>query len=231
MATKKITPANDTAIERFMVSADGIKTARAYDKALGNVATTGADLVALLRDHKITAAHFGKAKAGDNEHIAARDFLYRLAAHAVSIGGKTLDAAGIAAVFDDTVPVNRVISGAPKGGRVEGGRSWSNRISNKVGTQWAKLFNDAAKADDAAAAAAKAAADLAAGVEPAQVSDAEKQKAAQEKCAKFWTDLLQRAYNKTFSEDGAHITGDMTALQAAIKAAAKETSVKLKPKK
>lgn len=231
MATKKNTAATETAVERFMVSTDALAIALKYEGDVVKLETSKAALVKLFRDHNIAEKHFGAAKAGDNEHVSARHFLYSLAAHAVKIDGKMLNAAGIAAFFDDTVPSNRIINGAPKGGKVEGGRSWNNRISNKVGTQWRKLFIDAAKADEAAALAAQAAADLAAGIKPAEASDAEKKKAAEEKCANFWSGLLQRAYNKTFAEDGAHIIGDMTALQDAIKACAKETGAKLKPKK
>jgi hypothetical protein len=227
---KKAAPAAEST--RFVISTDAVATAQAWDTAKNSVLTTGTDLLKLFASHQIEEKHFGAPKdASDNEHVAARGFLWTLAAHTVSIGENTLDAEGIAAVFDPLVPDARVICGAQKAGRADKGRTWKNRISNKVGTQWLNLFLANKKAKELEAAKAKAEADLAAGVKAAEPTEDEAAAEAAEKTKKFWQDVLQRAYNKTFADDGIHISGDMLKLQAAIVSAAAETGAKLKPKK
>ena len=219
MANTKKSPA----FERFAVSHDAIAIALREYEAPNVVLAAKADLMALFKANGIEAHHFMAPKLEsektDNEWIAARDWLWKLAANVVLIDGVRLDAEGVAKVFDDSVGNAAMICGAQKAGvAAVKGRTWKNRINNQVGDKWGKnVFGAALAAEEKAALAAEAA-----NATPVELSDEQKAVALLEENQTWFNTKLNELFRRTHKEAGAFIEGDMTALQAAIAAAAAE---------
>ena len=216
MTTKKNTPVAATAIERFIVTPEAIATAQAEVDAPNVVIEAKAALMTLFRAHKIEAFHFGApalaSEKADNEWVAARDWLWRLAAPVVTVEGVKLDAEGVAAVFNPALTNAALICGKKKG-------DWKNRINNQVGTKWGKnVFGATLVAEEKAAA--KAAAEAAG---PAPEPTAEEKQAALTKENQAWfEDKLQVLFNRSFKEIGGMVDGDIATIQNAIRTIAKE---------
>jgi len=216
MATTKKSPAADTAVERFVITQNDIAIAQVEVDAPAYVAQAKAALLALFKAHKIESFHFTapklEAEKADNEWVAARDFLWRLAAPVISVEGVKLDAEGVAAVFNPALTNAALICGKKKG-------DWKNRINNQVGTKWGKNVVGAALAAEAKAAEEAAAA--AAGPAPEPTAE-EKQAALTAENQAWFQDKLQALFNRTFKEVGGLIDGDIAEVQNAIRTIAKE---------
>ena len=228
MANTKKSPA----FERFAVSHDAIAIAlREYD-APNVVLAAKADLMALFKANGIEAHHFMAPKLEsektDNEWIAARDWLWKLAANVVSIDGVRLDAEGVVKVFDDSVGNAAMICGAQKAGvAAVKGRTWKNRINNQVGDKWGKNVFGAALAAEAKAALAAEVANAS----PAEMTEEQKDRALLDENKTWFQNELQKLLNRTQKEVGAYIDGNMQEVIDAIHTISAEVGVDLKSPK
>lgn len=216
--TKKASPASvaATAIERFVITPEAIAIAQVEVDAPAYVEQAKAALLALFKAHKVDPLFFTAPKSemekADNEWVAARDWLWRLAAPVVSVEGVKLDAEGVEAVFNPALTNAALICGKKKG-------DWKNRINNQVGTKWGKNVVGAALA--AEQKAAEEAAAKAAGPAPEPTAE-EKQKALTAENQAWFEGKLQALFNRTFKEVGGLIDGDIAVVQTAIRTIVKE---------